>query len=203
MSANSPEKNRAKTNYDDVSVYPLDEAKIERLLQLQSECSVLWSTKDGWPVGVMHRFVFHDGRFWVTCASQRKRVPALKKRNKSAVIVSSEGTALGPDQTMTVKCLATVHEDNAEVKGWFYHALAMKLHQGDPQRVAVFEQFLDTPARVIIELVPRKWITYDGTKVAAHVSGSWVPEEPWVQELPEAPAWVGQLAEDLRERENA
>jgi hypothetical protein len=34
----------AKTNYDDVSVYPLDEAKIERLLQLQSECSVLWST---------------------------------------------------------------------------------------------------------------------------------------------------------------
>ncbi len=188
--------NRAKTNYDDVSIYPLDPAKIERLLQLQSECSVLWSTKDGWPVGVMHRFVYRDGKFWVTCAGQRKRVPALKKRNKSAVIVSSEGTALGADQTMTVKCLATVHEDNASVKSWFYHALAMKLQRGDPEKVAVFEQFLDTPTRVIIELTPQKWITYDGTKVAAHVGGNWVPAEPWVEELPAAPEWVALMASE-------
>ncbi|MCR9277004.1 MAG: hypothetical protein NXH85_03440 [Pseudomonadaceae bacterium] len=194
---------RAKTNYDDVSMYPLDPAKVERLLQLQSECSVLWSTKDGWPVGVMHRFVYQDGKFWVTCASQRKRVPALKKRNKSAVIISSEGTALGADQTMTVKCLATVHEDNPSIKGWFYHALAMKLQQGDPDKVAVFEQFLDTPTRVIIELEPQKWITYDGTKVAAHVSGSWVPEEPWRQELPPAPEWVAKMASGREQLESA
>lgn len=194
---------RAKTNYDDVSIYPLDQAKIERLLQLQSECSVLWSTKDGWPVGVMHRFVFHDGKFWVTCASQRKRVPALKKRNKSAVIISSEGTAFGRDQTMTVKCLATVHEDNTEVKGWFYHALAMKMQQGDPEKVAVFEQFLDTPARVIIELTPQKWITYDGTKVAAHVGGNWVPDEPWIEDLPPAPEWVDQMPNAAKNLETA
>ncbi len=181
---------QAKTNYDDVSIYPLEQEKIERLLQLQSEAAVLWSTQDGWPMGVMHRFVYADGRFWVTCAGQRKRVPALKKRDKSAIIVSSEGTALGRDQTLTAKCRAIVHEDNPEVKGWFYHALAMKLQNGEPEKVATFEQFLDTPTRVIIELVPQKWITYDGVKVATHVAGQWFPEDEWQEELPQPPAWV-------------
>jgi hypothetical protein len=181
---------QAKVDYDDVSTYPLSAEKIERLLQIQTECSVLWTTQDGWPVGVMHRFVFQDDKFWVTCASQRKRVPALKKRDKSAVIISSEGTAFGPDQTLTVKCRATVHEHNAAVKGWFYHALATKLHGGNAEGVAVFEKFLDTPTRVIIELEPSKWITYDGVKLAAHVAGTWAPEEPWIEELPPAPEWA-------------
>lgn len=180
----------AKTNYDDVSIYPLDPEKIERLCQLQSECAVLWSTSDGWPMGVMHRFVYQHGKFWVTCAEQRKRVPALKKRDKSAIIITSEGTALGRDQTMTVKCRATVHDDNAELKAWFYPALAMKLNQGDEAGAAVFQKFLDTPKRVVIELDPVKWITYDGVKLAAHVAGKWSPDQPWEEALPPAPAWL-------------
>jgi len=185
-----PDAKRAKVDYDDVSVYPLDPNKIERLLQLQSECSVLWTTQDGWPVGVMHRFVFRDGKFWVTCARQRKRVPALRKRDKSAVIVSSEGTPLGRDQTLTVKCRATVHDDDPQVKAWFYRALALKLNDGDESRAAMFEKFLDTPTRVIIELEPIQWITYDGVKVAAHVAGKWFPGDPWNESLPPAPAWL-------------
>ena len=59
------EAKQAKTDYEDVSIYPLDEAKIERLCQLQSECAVLWTTSDHWPVGVMHRFVYADGKFFV------------------------------------------------------------------------------------------------------------------------------------------
>ena len=172
----------AKTNYDDVSVYPLDQDKIERLLEVQSECSVLWTTRDGWPVGVMHRFVYHDGKFWVTCVSQRKRVPALRKRDKSGVIVSSEGTAFGRDQTMTVKCRATIHDDNPQIKNWFYRVLALKMTNANEQAAAGFESFLDTPTRVIIELQPTKWITYDGVKLAAHVAGQWFPGDPWNEE---------------------
>lgn len=179
-----------KVNYDDVSTYPLEQSKIERLCQLQSECAVLWSTSDGWPVGVMHRFVYHDGKFWVTCARHRKRVPALRKRDKSAVIVSSEGTPLGSDQTMTVKCRAIVHDDDQALKNWYYPALAMKLNEGDPGRAAAFQNFLDTPTRVIIELVPDKWITYDGVKLAAHVAGAWHPGDLWEEELPPAPSWL-------------
>lgn len=183
----------AKINYDDVSTYPLDQQKIDRLCQLQSECAVLWSTSDGWPVGVMHRFVYHEGKFWVTCARQRKRVPALRKRDKSAVIITSEGTPLGRDQTMTVKCRAVVHDDNAALKAWFYPMLAMKLNDGEEEGAAVFQKFLDTPTRVIIELQPTKWITYDGIKLAAHVAGAWSPDEAWEETLPPAPDWLSDL----------
>lgn len=190
------ESRQAKNDFHDVSIYPLSQAKIERLLQLQSECAVLWTTSDGWPVGVMHRFVFENGKFWVTCAGQRKRVPALRRRDKSAVIISSEGTALGRDQTLTVKCRATVHDDNPTVKGWFYRALAMKLNNGDAARASVFERQLDSPGRVIIELTPTKWITYDGVKLAAHVAGKWFPEDPWEEDLPPAPAWIDRERSD-------
>jgi hypothetical protein len=69
----------------------------------------------------------------------------------------------------------------------------MKLNNGNEQGAAAFEQFLDTPKRIIIELQPTKWITYDGVKLAAHVAGTWFPGDPWLEELPPAPDWVDKL----------
>lgn len=158
-------------DYEEVSVYPVDDEKREQLFALQTECAVCWSTKDGWPVGVMHRFVWRDGKIWVTCSGQRKRVPALRRDPKSCVIVSSEGTALGPDQTVTIKTRATVHEDRA-TKDWFYRALAEKLQPASKERQDWFVQMLDSPRRVVIELEPVKWITYDGKKLAEAVRQS-------------------------------
>jgi hypothetical protein len=69
----------------------------------------------------------------------------------------------------------------------------MKMNNGNEEGAAMFEQFLDTPTRVIIELEPVKCITYDGVKLAAHVAGNWFPGDPWPEELPPAPTWVGKL----------
>ena len=55
-----------------------------------------------------------------------------------------------------------VHDDNAEIKDWFYPMLAMRLRAGDATANAEFIRRLDTPGRVIIELQPQQWITYDG-----------------------------------------
>lgn len=102
--ANRPEM--AIRDYEDVVGYAVDDEKRERLLALQTECSVTWTTKQGWPVSVMHRFAWHDGKIWVTCSGHRKRVSALRRDGRSCVILSSEGTALGPDQTVTIKTAA-------------------------------------------------------------------------------------------------
>ena len=40
--------------------------------------------------------------------------------------------------------------------------LAMRLRAGDATANAEFIRRLDTPGRVIIELQPQQWITYDG-----------------------------------------
>ena len=37
------------------------------LLDAQTECTFMWTTRDGDPVGVVMNYVEHDGRFWVTC----------------------------------------------------------------------------------------------------------------------------------------
>ena len=63
-----------KTDYTDVSDVGITDEKRERLYQAQTECVVNWTNREGWPVGVMHRFVWHEEKFWVTCMGQRKRV---------------------------------------------------------------------------------------------------------------------------------
>jgi len=160
----------AKSDYTDVSDVGIDDSKRERLYEAQTECVVMWTTSDGWPVGVMHRYVWHDGRFWITCTAERKRVPALRTRPQSAVVVSSEGTWLGGDITTTAKTLATIHDD-AETKAWFYPQLAVRLRSGDAAGNAEFMRRIDTPTRVVIELDPQQWITYDGTRLEASLRG--------------------------------
>ena len=162
-------------DYEEVSLYPIDDEKREKMFALQTECAVVWTTRDGWPVGVLHRFVWRDGKIWVTCSGHRKRVPALRRNPKSCVIVSSEGTALGRDQTITAKTTATVHEDRA-VMDWFYPALAEKMNPDNKERQDWFVEMLDSPRRVVIELEPVKWITYDGVKLAEAVQASQAEE---------------------------
>jgi len=46
-----------KASLEEVSNYPVDPEKMEQLFALQTQCAICWSTSDGWPIGVMHRFV--------------------------------------------------------------------------------------------------------------------------------------------------
>ena len=158
-----------KDDYTDVSDVGVDPVKKAELYAAQTECAVVWTNRNGWPVGVMHRFVWQDDRFWVTCAPQRKRVAALRARPQSSVIVSSEGTWLGGDLTTTAKTLATVHDDDS-VRSWFYPALAARQRETPAERDE-FLRRLDTAGRVIIELEPVEWITYDGVRLESTLRG--------------------------------
>ena len=156
-------------DYVDVAGFGVDPSKRADLYDAQTECVVVWTNAAGWPVGVVHRFVWHDDRFWVTCAPQRARVSALRARPQSCVIVSSEGTWLGGDVTTTAKTLATVHDDPA-VREWFYPALAVRQREELEAR-REFLRRLDTPGRIVIELEPVDWITYDGVRLESSLRG--------------------------------
>lgn len=160
-----------KTDYTDVSDVAISDEKRTRLYQAQTECVVNWTNSDGWPVGVLHRFVWDQDKFWVTCVGHRVRVAALRKRPQSSVVVSSEGTWLGGDVTTTAKTLANVHED-PQTKEWFYPLLAERMRAGDPEASAEFIRRLDTPTRVVIELDPVQWITYDGVVLETSLRGT-------------------------------
>ena len=154
---------------EEVSQYPLDEAERERLYALQRVCSLCWTTSEGWPVGVTHRYLWARERIWVTTSSQRHRVKALRTRPQSCVIISGDGTELGPDRTVTLKTLATIHEDR-ETLTWFYEAFSRALHPEDEHGRRALAAMLDTPRRVVLELEPVKVISYDGGKLAAAIA---------------------------------
>jgi general stress protein 26 len=152
-------------NLEEVSGYPLDEAQLEELFAVQRLCTVCWSTSDGWPVGVTHRYLWHDHKIWVTTTSQRHRVNALRKRPKSCVVINGEGTDFGPDRTVTLKTTCRVLEDRATLE-WFFDAFAEAMHPGNQDAKAGFIGMMDTPRRVVLELSPVKTISYDGGKLA-------------------------------------
>jgi len=165
-------------DHEVVSVYPYSNEQIDQLMNDASECILMWGTKDGWPVGVYHSFVWKDGKFWITCAAHRHRVAAIRRDGRVSVAVSGI-SAKSPDSprgAATAKCRAVVRED-AETKEWFYRALAHKANPDDKAAEDDFVERLDSPLRIIIEATPEKWITFDSGKSAKDVAGTLTDEE--------------------------
>jgi general stress protein 26 len=156
-------------NYEKVSIYPLDDDVREKLLSTQIECVFNWGTKDGWPMGVIMSCYWHDGRMWLTAGSNRHRISALRRDPRCSIVVTSTGTALGGGKSATIKGRAIIHDDR-ETKDWFYPAFASHLNP-DPEGAEKFRKRLDSPLRIVLEVVPEKFITYDGIKMFMHQEG--------------------------------
>jgi nitroimidazol reductase NimA-like FMN-containing flavoprotein (pyridoxamine 5'-phosphate oxidase superfamily) len=153
-------------DYEDVGVYTLDADTEQQLLERQNECTFAWATGSGAPMAVSMSYLVRNGHFWLTASSQRKRIPAIRRDGRVAIVVTSTGTALGPNKTLTYQGRAVVHDDR-ETKAWFYPALAERLMgRGGPERVAEFMRVLDSPRRVVIEVTPGLRVGYDGAKMA-------------------------------------
>ena len=151
-------------DYEDVTVYGLEDDDEERMLTLQNECTFIWANKEGWPLGVIMSYVWKDGCFWLTLSNQRARVPAMQRDNRCAICVTSTGTELGPNQTVTYKGRCEILDDD-ETKAWFYPALAAAIRPGNEQWQRNFAGFLDSPRRVIFKITPTQRIGYDGRKM--------------------------------------
>ena len=106
---------------------------------------------------------------WLTAGAHRHRISAVRRNPKVSVVVTSTGTSLGPAKTVTIKGKCTVHEDR-DVKDWFYPEFSRALYPDETQ-AASFEEMLDSPLRVVLEVVPEKFITYDGIKMMQHTAG--------------------------------
>lgn len=154
-------------SYEDVSMFTLSGDREQTLLARQTECTFMWSTSAGDPVGVIMNFVFHDGAFWLTCTRRRKRVPAVEARPRVAVAISSRGTDIGVSQAVTYKGDAVVLDD-ADTLAWFYPMLAAKVRPGDPAAQAAFVAHLDSPGRVVIRLDPDARIGFDSEAMFAN-----------------------------------
>ena len=165
----------AVDDYEKVSVYPLEDQDREELLSRHAECSFIWTTRDGHPLGVIMSYLWRDGRFWLTAGAHRHRIAAVRRDPRVSIVVTSTGTKLGGGKSITAKGRCLIHDDD-ETRRWFYPAFSQHLHK-DEKMAKWFEDFLDSPLRLILEVVPEKWITYDGAKMALDSVGKLPPEQ--------------------------
>lgn len=147
-------------NYDDVTMYGLDDKGKEELLLKQNELTLVWTNKEGHGLGVTMSYIWRKGRIWCTATEQRARMKALARDPRCSVVISSAGTDIDVSQSITFKGQAILHTDQA-TKEWFYPDFARHANSPAPTPEA-FVAFLDTPQRIIIEVVPEKTIAFDG-----------------------------------------
>ncbi len=154
-----------EVDYEDLTTMRLDEDELAKLLAAGGECVFNWTTTDGYPVGVVVAFIYRDGKFFTTCAERRKRVPALRKRPQSAIIINQNG------KTASFKGDSTVYANGDpgfdELKGWFYPALSGTEADPEDEYRQAFAKFLDSPHRVIIETDARLVVAFDAVKFRA------------------------------------
>ncbi len=164
-----------------VSIYPFTGEEVDRLMENAGEAVLMWSTRDGWPVGVTHAFVWRDGKVWLTFAAHRHRAPAIRRDNRVSVNVSSQSYPRDADRDLpsgaiTFKGTAEFFDDDA-AKAWFYPALARKVSPSNEAFEQFFRELLDTPLRTILAVTPVKRIMYNAGMANRHMAGTISEEE--------------------------
>jgi hypothetical protein len=149
-------------DYEDLTSMRLDDEALRELVEPGGECVFNWTTREGYPVGVVVAYVYRHGRFWTTCALRRKRVPALRARPQSGIIVNRGGG------TASYRGDSIVHapgdEDFGPIKDWFYPALSGLEKDPDNAYKLSFAKFLDSPQRVIVETDANLVVAFDTAK---------------------------------------
>ena len=163
-------------DHEMVSIYPFSDEEVDQLMTNSVECVLMWATKDGWPVGVTHAFVWHDEKIWVTFSEHRHRAVAIKRDPRVSVNVSAMGygpnaTADLPGGAITFKGTGEFFDDE-DTKKWFYGALSQKLNPNNKDGEDFFYNLLDSPLRTILAVTPSKKIMYNGTKAGKHMAGA-------------------------------
>jgi len=76
------------TDHEIVSIYPFSDEQVDQMMHNSMECVLMWATKDSWPVGVTHAFVWEGDKIWITFGEHRHRTAAIKRNPKVSVNVA-------------------------------------------------------------------------------------------------------------------
>lgn len=154
------------------SGFPFSSDQIDGLFNTAFECALNWTTKDGWAVGVMHVFVWHEGKIWLNFMGHRHRAAAIRRDPRVSIIVSSQSAPPdAPQGQATMKGTVNIYDDE-ETKGWHFKMLAEKMAPGNADAQAALIASLQSPLRIVLEITPVKWITFDMDKMQKFQAGT-------------------------------
>lgn len=147
-------------SYEDLTQCGLTPELEAELVNTARECTFMWTNKKGEAFGVIMAYLPKDGKLWLTCARARARVPALKRFDRASICITSAGLPMGNGKTVTYKGSCVIHDEDRTVKDWFYPEFSRWVRPLEEQAV-VFQQFLDSPDRVVIEFTPDYTLSFN------------------------------------------
>lgn len=151
-------------DWEDVRAYTLGDDDEAELLRRQTECTFIWSGRGGHPMGVVVNFIFRDGKFWLTASDQRPRIASVRRDPRVSVAVSSKGSGIPVSRSLTYKGTCVLHDDR-ETLDWFVPEFSTAMRPDDAAQAAAFAAHLDSPGRLVLEIVPETRIGYDAAKM--------------------------------------
>lgn len=151
-------------DFEDVRSYTLEDDDERELLSRQTECTFIWSGKDGHPTGVIVNFIFRDGRFWLTASDQRPRIRSLRRDPRVSIAITSKGSGILVSRSLTYKGTCILHDDR-ETLEWFVPEFCSAMRPGDPDKAAGFAAHLSSRGRLVLEILPDKRIGFDAAKM--------------------------------------
>jgi general stress protein 26 len=163
-------------HFEAISRYQLTDSEREEFLTLANECAFNWCTKDEWPMGVIMTCLWRDGRMWLTVAAHRARVAAVRRNPKVSLVINGAGSPSGQGRNVTIKGRCLIHEDRS-TKDWFYPAFSEHAFGVGHSLAGRMAEDLDSENRVIFEVVPEKYLSYDESKNQAHREGALEPDQ--------------------------
>jgi hypothetical protein len=149
-------------DYEDLTECGLTPELEQKLVDATRECVFMWTNKAGEAFGVVMSYLPKDGKFWLTAAERRARISALRRFPRASLCINSTGTKIGGGKTITYKGSCVVHDDR-ETKDWFYPEFSRALRSDNEHAAQTFQNFLDSPHRVIIEFTPDYSLSFDAT----------------------------------------
>jgi len=127
------------------------------VLEAADLCTFNWNTLDGWPMGTTVAFQWIDGKFWFSMDKAEARIKAIRRDPRVAIVLRA------PGKSVTVKGRCETTED-LEVKRLVYRTTAEKvarLSEGSFDADG-YARHLEGKGSVVFEVIPEKWIAYDG-----------------------------------------
>ncbi len=147
-------------DYEDLTQCALSDELERQLVESVRECVFMWTNTAGEAFGVVMSHLPKDGRFWLTAAERRARISAIRRFPRASLCINSTGSRMGGGKTVTYKGSCVVHDDRA-TKDWFYPEFSQSLRPDDHTAATAFQNFLDSPHRVIIEFIPDYSLSFD------------------------------------------
>ncbi|MCP4905149.1 MAG: hypothetical protein GY910_09215 [bacterium] len=128
------------------------------VLETQDLCTFNWSTQEGWPMGTTVAFQWIDEKLWFSMDRSEARVRAIRRDPRVSLVLRTGG------QSVTVKGRVAFSED-LEVKRLVYRTTGDKVARltGGDSSGESYAQYLEGKGSVVLEVIPEKWIAYDGS----------------------------------------